>query len=243
VKRTVANALADPPAEPAARWEDYVDVFISPAALFRRRADDRATHPVLTLIGASVALYIVMLPANRRLLAQGASNPQAAAFLEQWGGLFQVLGGLLVPVNVLLTVGFAAILLRGAAGMFDIPANLRQTFLIATYAGFIVLLSQISSGVLALLRGGSIDPVRDLSFGVLRFLGDAAPADARAWLGRLDLFAIWQAAVWAIGMHVVAGATRGRALASAAAAWLLFAVPGWLIGLVTPTPPVPGAGA
>src|SRR5262245_12379352 len=33
----------------ASRWEDFVDIFMSPSQLFRRRADDSWTMPILVV--------------------------------------------------------------------------------------------------------------------------------------------------------------------------------------------------
>jgi hypothetical protein len=65
---------------------------------------------------------------------------------------------------------------------------------------------------------------------VLRFTGDDGIARALVpLLRRLDIFAIWQAVLWAVGLRVIYHTTRLQAAIIAAVAWLLFAVPGLIM--------------
>lgn len=239
-RTTSPDTAGAEPASAAERWEDYVDVFTSPAELFRRRAGSGLTHPIVTLVVASLVLYFVMLPANRSLFAQNLpADPQAAAFMERYGLILQIGIGFLAPVSVMVAVLFAAFLLWLACSMLGVRLTFRNTVLIATFAGFIGLLQQAVAGLLVSLREGPIDPVRDLSFGVLRLTGgDDVPRALVPLLGRLDVFTIWQAVVWAVGVRVIGNATRAHATIAAGAAWLLFAVPRMLLSaLPQPTPP------
>jgi hypothetical protein len=69
--------------------------------------------------------------------------------------------------------------------------------------------------------------MRHTSFGPLRFI-DATDMNAvvRALLQRLDIFAIWQTILWGIGIAVIYKASRAQAAITAAATWILFAIPG-----------------
>jgi hypothetical protein len=235
---------APDPAPAADRWEDYVDVFISPAELFRRRAHGSLAHPVVTLGLASMLLYYIMIPANNALLRESVpTDPRAAAFMEQYGSAIQIVLGLLAPISVLTGVAFAAILIRAACSLLDVRVTFRDAFLIATFAGFIALLGQAVGGLLVMLRSGPVDAVRDLSFGVLRFTGDDdIPRALLPLLGRFDVFALWQAVVWGIGVRVIGNASRGQAALTAGVAWLLYAIPRMLLSVLPqPTPPT-GAG-
>jgi hypothetical protein len=53
-----------------------------------------------------------------------------------------------------------------------------------------------------------------------------------AMLQRLDIFAIWQAALWAIGLSVIYRVSMARAGAIAAVVWVLFAIPGIIMGVL-----------
>lgn len=215
------------------RWEDYIDIFIAPAHVFERRAHAGVGIPLVTLLIAALVLYYVMLPANRIvMLASIADNPQALEAMERFGTIMQILGSLFVPVTYVAVVLWSAALLWLTARFVDIRATFSRTMLIATYAAFVMLLSQVVVGVLVLIHGDTgLDPGRHLSTGVLRFI-DADGRVLVALLRRIDLFAIWQAVLWGIGVRYVLQARTAHAAAIAAVTWLLYAAPGILTGLI-----------
>jgi hypothetical protein len=104
--------------------------------------------------------------------------------------------------------------------------------LIAAYAAFIYLISSVASGIVALIQGGGVDPMRGVSFGLRRFAADGTSRPVLALLGRVDLFVIWQAIICAIGIRIIGGVSTARAAGAAGLAWLLGAIPGVLTGLI-----------
>lgn len=230
--------------EKAARWEDYVDVFFSPRELFERRAGDRLLPPLLALLAAGLLMYFVTLPVNRMVMeASMAAQPaEAAQAMEQYGLVFLLLGALVVPAFLAVTVTFAAFLLWGLGQTFGAELLFRDAMLIATYAAFVYLVAQLLSGVIILVTGAqTVDPIRDMSFGVLRFIGsEEMDGSLAALLRRFDIFAFWQAFLWGLGVMIVGRVSRGRAILIAALAWILFAVPGVIIGALEFGAPPPG---
>lgn len=221
----------EPVAKPASRWEDYIDIFFSPVELFRRRAHDKVAPPLLTLLGLGILFYVVMIPANR-IVVRSSIPPEAQAQMSE--GMLNTMtyvGVLGVPVMYLIMTVVAAALLWIGARMADIKADFSRTMLIATYASFVLLISQILASVLVMVSGeAGFDMVRSMSFGPLRFIGSAGMDRILvAVLQRLDIFAIWQAALWAIGLSVIYRVSMGRAAAIAGVAWVLFALPGILM--------------
>ncbi|MGH7446258.1 MAG: YIP1 family protein [Longimicrobiales bacterium] len=218
--------------EQASRWEDYIDVFFSPFELFRRRAQDRVGPPLLTLLALGIAFYLVMIPANR-IVVSASLPPEARAQVGE--GMIRIMtyGGVIgVPIMYALMVLVAAALLWLGGRVADIRTDFSRTMLIATYAAFVLLLSQILVSVLVLVTGeAGFDVVRSMSFGPLRFVG-SSDMDRMliAVLQRLDIFAIWQAALWAIGLSVIYRVSMARAASVAAVVWILFAVPGVVMG-------------
>lgn len=210
-------------------WEDPIDVVFSPFELFDRRRHARLLPPLLILVAASLLLYLLMIPATDAIMrAAVADNPEAAAAIDQYGMLFRFMGALFVPVGVLVGLVWTAFLLWGFGRLFDIGAKFDRAMLVATYAGWILVLAQLVAGLLLLAMGGDVatDLTGPLSFGVLRFVNveELAPAMIPL-LGRLDIFAVWQAVVWGIGLYVMFRASRVQAAGTAAAAWLLAALP------------------
>jgi hypothetical protein len=219
----------------ASRWEDYVDVFIAPAELFRRRAHDRVSPPLITLLALGAAFYFLLLPANTIMMqATAARNPEAAGTLEQWSGMLQLIGGVTVPITYLVMIGFAAVVLWFAGRIADVRTETSRTMLIATYAGFVLLLGQIAGAVAVILHGADgLDIARHMSFGPARFLTDTqtSPVIVALWR-RLELFTVWQAALWAVGIAVIYRTTRGQAALVAGLAWLIMTVPTVLVALL-----------
>jgi hypothetical protein len=212
------------------RWEDYIDVFFSPAELFRRRAGDRVGPPLTTLLVLGVLAYIAALPvAGMMMRAATAANPEAAEFMAGgMGTVFALIGGLVVPITYLLVIVSAAALLWLAGRLVDVRADFSRTMLIATYAAFVYLLSQVAGSGAVMLHGEvGLDVVRHTSFGPLRFIEHAAMNPVLvALLRRLDAFAIWQAVLWGVGIAVIYRTTRAQAAVTAAGTWILLAVPG-----------------
>lgn len=221
--------MTEATAEKTARWEDYVDVFFSPRELYERRAGDRILPPLLALFAAGVLLYVIMLPVNRMMMEAAIADQPADAreAAERFGVVFQFIGAIMVPVVLFITVAFAGFLLWGVSSTFGVTLAFRDALLIATYAAFVYLIAQVLAGGIILVTGANtVDPVRDTSFGILRFVDtDAFDAVLIPVLRRFDLFAFWQAALWAIGVSVVARVSIGRAVLIAALAWILYAVP------------------
>jgi hypothetical protein len=238
--RNAATPEAPAPAEKSSRWEDLIDIFIAPADLFRRRAADRVGPPLLMLLAASFVLYLVLMPANRLIIqaSQQAANPQAAAFMEQYGMLFQLIGAITVPITMLVMVAFGALLVWLFAKLVGTQLELGRALLISTYAGFVLVLGQVADAVLVLLHAdGALEIHRDLSLGPLRFLDVDVQSTAVPLLRRLEPFSIWQAALWGVGVRHVTGSPAGRAALIAGLAWAAYALPQLLFSMVAPGVP------
>jgi hypothetical protein len=220
----------------AARWEDYIDIFLSPAAVFRRRRDDTPAPALLALLAANLVLAIVFMPLTRRLIdsaiaQQGTPLPDSVLLVMQ---LFGLIGTIVVT---LVMVCLAALLLWIGAKLVDVELPANRAFLIATYAAFIMLLSQVAGAILlATHDGGSIDAARDLSVSPLRFLdAEALGAAGAAIVARIEPFGFWQALLWFLGVREVARTSADKALFTAAFVWLAMSIPNLLFGTFGPT--------
>jgi hypothetical protein len=228
------QAVAGPTDEkPASRWEDYIDVFIAPVELFRRRAHDKVSTPLLTLMGLGIVLYFILLPANQMIMRAGIpDDPNAAQFMERFGGIFSIVGAVMVPIMYGIMIAVAAALLWLVGRFASIRIDYNRAALIATYAGFIFLLASTVGLVAVVIHGeAGLDIVRDLSFGPLRFIGsEEMNASLTALLRRFELFTLWQAALWAIGIREIYKVSTMHAAVVAGFAWLLGAIPGVIMG-------------
>jgi hypothetical protein len=224
----------DPEPEKASRWEDYIDVFFSPFELFRRRAQDGVATPLLTLLGLGVLFYLALMPANRIVVRESIPPEAQAQMSEGMLNIMSWVGVITVPIMYTIMILIAAVLLWIGARIADIRADFSRAMLIATYAAFVLLLSQVVASVLILVTGPeNFNMLRSMSFGPLRFMGSPEMNKTlAAMLQRLDIFAIWQAALWAIGLSVIYRVGMARAGAIAAVVWVLFAIPGIIMGVL-----------
>jgi len=222
--------------EKSARWEDFVDVYLSPAELFARRRDESWTVPFLLFCAVSIVLYYAFLPIGglvwEAAMVENAPPNADADQIRQSAQFMKYLGGVFVPIGYGFMIAVMALGLKLASAVLEPGARWRQAFTIATYAAYVGLIQQVLTTVSVYVKSRS-GPVSmaDTSFGLMRFMPDADPV-VKAMIGRLDLFALWSLALCAIGLVVIVGMPRGKAIAAAAIAWLLVALPGVVGGLL-----------
>ena len=176
---------AAPAPERAALWEDFLEIFVKPSAVFERRKDAGFIVPLLVLVvvfgllwfGLKDAFQPIMDAENARTMAKVmAKNPQITQEMmaersAMGGKLAPVIATLFVPIIVLL-VG----LLTWLAGkMVGAALSLGAATMIATYSYYPRLIEFVTSGAQVLLlpedqltgrgsvslgAGRFIDPVR-----------------------------------------------------------------------------------
>ncbi len=221
----------------ASRWEDYIDVFFSPAELFRRRAGGDFGLALLVFFIAATALYFAtrsfMAPVfdaewQRAIPTMMKANPNLTA--DQLAGgkhMAETFGG----VVIIILAPIAALVLGAVVWMIGrvlgAPMRYAQGATIATFAMFPRLLESLVNAVQAtFMDERSITSRFSVSLGVGRFL----PADQTnplvlALLGRIDLFTIWITVLIAVGFKVIGKRTTGQAALGAVLVWLIGALP------------------
>jgi hypothetical protein len=219
-----------PVPEKKSRWEDYIDVFFSPTELFERRKDDKLAPALITLLVLSFVFYWVLLPAVQ-IVQRAMMTPEQQAQIAKIGAalkIFTIIGSVTAPIMYLIMVALAAACLWLLARLVDTDPSFHDMMVVTTYAGFIALLGSIAAQVAIMVHGEvGLDVFRHTSFGVLRFVDyKNMPKVLVPILARIDIFKIWQAAVWAIGFRVMTGASKSKSAFVAGAVWLLAAVPG-----------------
>ena len=213
------------------RWDDYLDVFVSPSRLFERRSDGKFGHAMLVFIIAAAVLYFATRTAMQPIMdaefERGmAANPNLTPeqmetgrkFAGIAGGIFVVVG---TPILMLLLGGVIWIATR----VVGKSVNYAQGATIATFAMFPRLVDSVVSAVQALLMDeASLNSRYKVSLGIGRFLNPDNGV-LLAFVGRLDVFTIWVTALIAIGIKVMTKATAGQAVAAAVLVWLVGALP------------------
>lgn len=226
--------------EKAARWEDLIDIYFTPRQLFQRRAEDKVGPPLFMLLAFAIVVYFILTPVNAMIMRvtlaadpQGAEALAAMESMEGLGTLMQVFGAISVPVQYLMSIVSGALVLWIGGKIFGIKAGFSRMLLIATYAAFVMPIWTLASGLLMYLHGEvGLDILRHGSIGLARFFGGSEAGPLRtALLAPTELFAVWRAVLWGIGLAVVCKADRGRAAALAGVAWVIVGISGAMMAL------------
>jgi hypothetical protein len=192
---TPASSLDSPSvaaAKPAALWEDFVDVFTQPAAVFERRRDGRFGRALLVLTALGAVIFFATRPLAQPLMdrameygmqqqvRQGAMTAEQAAQARQMMSGFSnvmtaVTGVVFVPILVLLSAD-AALAGRQAHGA---SLTYGQAATAATYANVprVVVGGILGAVVLAAVDVDRLPPMlQGAPLGPVFFLGaDANP--------------------------------------------------------------------
>jgi hypothetical protein len=135
--------------------------------------------------------------------------------------------GVMTPIFYLVMIAGTALALKFVAPLFDGKMSWRQSFVITTFAHYVTVVQSLVIGIAAFLKSmmGGQAAGSDASFGLLRFIDVGRDPVMRAVLGRTDIFAIWIAVLFAVGLIHVAGMPKGKAAITAGIVWALIALP------------------
>ncbi|MBA3343084.1 MAG: YIP1 family protein [Gemmatimonadaceae bacterium] len=227
-------APADP--DKASLWEDFIDIFHQPSAVFERRREGQFGLALLALIALSAILFfalqngigpIVDAEMAKQAAALAAKNPsmtteqiaQSTSMMEK----FAVFGIVIfIPIGIVIT----AVLLWLIGRLIEAKTAFAAAMMIATYAQFPRIVETVINAVQGLLLAPeSITSRYSVSIGPARFLDSETNPIMLTLVGGLDLFTVWVTVLLAIGLSVVARVPLNKAAIAAAAIWLLTLLP------------------
>lgn len=223
--------------EKATIIDDLIEIWTSPSAVFKRRADSGffLMMCILTVvIGAlffanrGVLLSVMEAEMNRQFAASAAQGqpvpPEAIAMAKKWGGFFGTFGAFVgVPIGILL-VGLGTWITGKIVGADD-EFGYGKATMIAAYAFVPKILSLLTVTVQGVLMDtNTLTSPYQISTSVARFLDPNMNAGVLALLGRVDIFTIWTSVLIGIGIVVVGKTSRQKLLPAAAVIWLLGSV-------------------
>jgi len=229
-------AAAPSPAK-SSRWEDFIDVFFSPAELFRRRAEGDFGLALLIFFIAATALYFAtrsfMAPVfdaewQRAIPAMLKTYPNLTA--EQIAAAkdrAQTFGGVVIIVAAPIAIFLLGAVVWMIGRVLGAPLRYVQGATIATFAMFPRLVESLVNAVQAtFMDERSITSRLSVSLGVGRFLSpDQTNPLVMAFLGRIDLFTIWVTVLIAVGFKVIGKRSTGQAAIGAVLVWLIGSLP------------------
>ena len=219
-------------------WEDLLEIFYAPTAVFERRRETPAFGLALIVfvvlaVGLSFAFRDLMEPIFdvefKRGMAQAMkANPQITPEMMEKGRDFAK-KFLLVAVGFygLLTPLLLGIILWFVGKLMDSKAEVGQLLMVSTYAMFPRVLESILGAVqMLVLPEGSVRSRYSLTLGVGRFLDpDSTSPLLLALVGRIDVFTLWVTALLGIGLAVMGRIPKSRAFVAAALMWVIGAIP------------------
>lgn len=219
-------------------WEDLLEIFYAPKAVFERRRETPAfglallvlviLAVVLTVAFASLTEPIFSAEFNRGMAASAKNNPQmtpeviakaramSMKFTPAIVAFFSLVGPLLIGLCIWVVGKF-----------FESKAQLGQMMMVATYAMFPRLLEAIINAVqMLVLPDDAVTGRYSVSFGVGRFLNPDTQQVLIALLGRVDVFTIWVTFIVIVGLSVMGRISMARATIAGVILWILGALPG-----------------
>jgi hypothetical protein len=221
----------------ASWWEDFIDIFYAPSAVYARRANAGFGLPMLVvtvILGLVVfAMFGAMQPIMDAEFQRGAaaamrSNPQITAeMMQKSRAMTEKVAPYLSFVIIPITIFLVGLALWIVGKLFDAKVSLNQAVLIASYAWMPRVIEALVNGVQGLLLDpASLNGRYRVSLGLGRFFDpDTASPMLLALIGRIDLFTIWVTVLMAIGLSVIGRIPRSRAAIAAAIVWLIGALP------------------
>lgn len=226
------------PAErPPSVWEDLLEIFYAPTAVFQRRQETPAFGVALLVF---VILIVVLSYAFQGLtepvfdaefkrgMAQAMKQnpqltPEMAEGFRQTSKKFVVV---IVAAYGLFAPLFLGLLLWVVGKLVESKAQLGQTMMVATYAMFPRVLEAVINAVqLLVLPEESITSRWSLTLGPGRFLNPDGNLYLINILGRLDVFTLWITFIMGVGLSVMGKIPKTRAMIAAAIMWVVGALP------------------
>lgn len=221
------------------RADDFIDIFVAPAAVFERRTDGKFGLPLLVLFIGMTALFFASRSAmapifdaefTRAMSANPNLTPEQVEAGRKVAGTFGSIFAIAVVPIMALLLGVGVWIGGRAAGA---RLSYAQSATIGTFALFPKLVESVVAAVQALLMDeANLNSRFSVSLGIGRFLDpDTTNGMLLALLGRIDVFTLWITVLVAIGLKTMGRTSTGAAALGAALVWLLGAIPMMLQGM------------
>lgn len=233
----ISSTAAPAPVKSTSRWEDFVDIFVSPSDVFERRRNSGFFVPLLVFVVLlSVISYIgkpVMAPIFDAEYARTAANtikhnpqvtPEQMATGRAFAEKFQMIGIVAYAILMPLILG---VIVWIVGKFMSAKEDIGAACMIATYAVF----PRILEAIVAIAQAYFMDPASlngryRVTLGVGRFLNpDTVSPVLLAIVGRIDVFTIWVTVLLAIGLAVVGRIPKSRAALAGVIIWVVGAIP------------------
>lgn len=218
-------------------WEDVIDIFFQPAAVFRREQNRSVWPPLLFVAIAIGVIFFVTFNTLQpifdaefaRTTAKAmANNPRITPEMMGKARNFNVSVARYVVAVVML---FTMVVLGSITWLVGKLFGSEQTYHAGLVVGAWSYMPRVVGAVLAGVQGLIMDPSAlnsqlAISLGPARFLDvDTANPILYQLLGRFDLITLWVTVLIGIGVYVTGKIGKGQATAVAIIVWVLGGLP------------------
>lgn len=231
---TEPNVITTAPT--ASLWEDFVDIFFSPASVFRRRERGSWFIPLLIVTIAIAiiaflsrgALQPVMDAEFERAANAMRKNPRVTEdMIATTRGFFEfsrTYGPIIFTPIAIIVVGIMTWLV---AKIVDAKQELNAAMVVAAYAFVPRVVQAIVNAVQGLIMSpDQLNSLMKLSLSPARFLNpDTANPIVLQILNRFDLFTIWVTVLLAIGVYATGRVSKDRAAVAGVLFWIVGGLP------------------
>jgi len=218
-------------------WEDVIDIFVSPAAVFRRR-EKTSVWPPMLFVALSIAVIffatfntlepIFDAEFSRRTAKMMAQNPALTPeMLEKMRGVQTGVAKYGLSIVMIVTMFVLGSVSWLVGKMFDSKQTFNAALVVAAWA----YMPRILGALINAIQGLLMDPAQltsllAISLSPARFMDpDTTNPILLQMAGRLDLITIWVTVLLAIGLVVTGKVTKGRAAVYGVIMWILGSLP------------------
>ncbi len=225
----MATGQAPEAAAKASVFEDFIDIFTSPAEVFKRRMGAGVWLQMLILTVIAVGLYLVtrsiLAPIFDAEMARGlAKNPNLTADqIESAKAMASKIGPVAVAIGIPISIFFTGLFVWLAGKMFSAQQTFGDAVMVATYAWIPRVLQFVAAAAMgAMMDASKMTGLFSASLSVGKLLDpDTTSRAVYVLAGRIDLFVIWQTILLGIGLSVTGKIARSQGYIAAALLWLI----------------------
>lgn len=234
------SASLDTPApalEKASFWDDAIEIFVHPAAVYRRRANSNPWPPIFfvaIVIGVvSYFTFNTLAPGfeadfNRGVAKQMAANPQLTqAAVDKSRDMMMSISRFVIGPSLVFIIFMVGAFSWLISKLFGARTTFTQGLVVGAWAFFPRILGAIVNGIEGLVMDpSSINSTLSISLSPARFM-DVETANPILYqvAGRLDVTVLWETVLLAIGIYVTGKITKNQAIVFGILMWVLGTLP------------------
>jgi Yip1-like protein len=229
---SAAAAATGAPPQPSF-WEDVIDIFFQPAAVFRRRQNRSVWPPMLFVAIAVGVIFFVTFNTlqpmfDAEFMRNAAHDPRMTPqVIDKARAFSTTVPRYIIGIGMLITMVILGTVIWIVAKFVSSELTFQGALVVAAWS----YMPRVIGAVLAGVQGLLMDPSKltsqlAISLSPARFLDpDASNPFLYQILGRFDLITIWITILIGVGVYIIGKTSKGSATTVAILVWILGAIP------------------